>query len=120
MSLCLSEGGGRPGPVLPTTISRAAPLWLSQWQGWTVDVAAKKLCLCLRATLQMGAAIKEEEKKRPKYPESWVYNWLGLSAFLCVWSTAAKHSEPPRSPSETLHFPFLFLPLRPPIQKVVA
>lgn len=47
----------------------------------------------------MGAAIKKRRKKKgPKYPESWVYNWLCLADFFLCVSTAQGRT------SETLHF----------------
>lgn len=54
----------------PTTSPRAAPLWLSQWQrpdSW--GGCQEAVAFSLRATLQMGAAIKQREgegKKKDK------------------------------------------------------
>lgn len=75
--------------------------------------------LSLRAALQMGAAIKKKGgKKGQKYPESWVYNWLRLSAFFMCARSSVKNSTSHciaqwnliPQPPHTLNSPLLLCP----------
>lgn len=90
-------GWSQRGPAHDQTQGGSAvAIAVDSWGGCQVAVP-----FSLRATLQMGAAIKKRrKKKRPKYPESWVYNWLCLAAFffMCEHSPGKNQWNPTLSP----------------------